>query len=489
MDETRPSGLTRRTVLQTTGAAIAGAAAFTGAATAATDAPEEWTVVETPTGKTLYDVEDTAAGAYAVGGGGVVLERAADGWRKLLDGGPTGNGNNLYGADTTDDGERLWFVGSSGAIGEYDVTGGGLNDYSAPNDVTNNFNDVAVTGEAGAANVFVAGDSGKVYYSFDDGETWSAATPGSGSAINAVDFHGPVSGHVVDGNKTVFATTDGTTWEQVGIPDAGQNFYGVDGDAGDDVAVAGGGGTVYDYDGVEWEPQPAAGTGLRDVEAEDAAALAVGGSGGVFRRDADGWTAESTPTGENLKAVLFGGLEAAVGAGGTVIERAGDGSDGGDDGSGGGNGDGGDGGDGGTTGGPLARSDTGTSGSTSLTFDVENTDSEPLTVESFALATNTLVETVSRDGAEVTLAADENGTASSADGFPVDGELRELDAAATYEPGTAGTVDFGAYDAGNVKLAVEPAAEQPDGDYVAATLGFADGASQTFYFAVTNVNS
>ncbi len=105
--------------------------------------------------------------------GGVVLSRGAEGWRKELDGGPTGNGNgnDLYGAAVTDDGKRLWFVGASGAIGEYDVESGVLVDRSAPNDVTNNFNDVAVAGNADEADVYVAGDSGSIYYSFENGET------------------------------------------------------------------------------------------------------------------------------------------------------------------------------------------------------------------------------------------------------------------------------------------------------------------------------
>ena len=88
------------------------------------------------------------------------------------------------------------------------------------------FNDVSVTGEAGDANVCVAGDSGKIYYSFEDGETgtWNAVTPGSGANVNAIDFHGPRSGHSVDGNETVFVTDDSLTWEAVGIADANDNF-------------------------------------------------------------------------------------------------------------------------------------------------------------------------------------------------------------------------------------------------------------------------
>jgi len=301
-------------------------AAVAGLATVPTigAADRVWLNAETPVGVTLYDVESTTAGAYAIGGSGYVLEHGDGTWRIAASGGPTGNGNNLYGSDVTDDGDRLWFVGSSGAIGEYDVGIRDLTDHSAPNDVTNNFNDVAVTGEAGSANVYVAGDSGKIYYSFENGETgtWDAVTPGSGSNINALDFFGPRSGYAVDGNKTVFVTDDGSTWETVGIADANHNFYGVDADATDDLTVVGGGGTAYHWNGSQWRREDTGDASLRDVELSGERGLAVGGGGGVFRRDADGWAQEATPAGSNLKAVVDADdTEIAVGAGGTVLER------------------------------------------------------------------------------------------------------------------------------------------------------------------------
>jgi hypothetical protein len=311
---------TRRGFVRLTGATMAAAAGLS--ATAAASDGATWTAAETPTGNTLYDVEETTAGVYAVGAGGIVLERAEAGYRKVLDGGPTGNGNSLYGSDVTDDGERLWFVGSSGAIGAYDPSTGNVEDYSAPNDVTNNFNDVAVTGPAGDANVYVAGDSGKVYYSFDGGETFDEVTPASGSSINAIDFYDDRSGHIVDGNKTVLATNDGATWDKLGIADANVNFYGVDSDADDDVAVSGGGGMVWNWNGSQWRSEDTGDAGLRDVEVEGTPGLAVGGGGKVYRRDAKGWSQEATPIGDNLKAVLRGDVEVAVGAGGTVIENA-----------------------------------------------------------------------------------------------------------------------------------------------------------------------
>jgi hypothetical protein len=313
--------LSRRSVLRGIGAATAATVAGTSVASATT----EWTAVDTPVDVTLFDVESTAAGTYAVGGGGTVVERTAEGWRVVLDGGVTGNGNGLFGADVTDDGERLWVVGSSGAVGEYDVRTGTLRSHSAPDDVTNNFNDLSVTGRAGAANVYVAGDSGKVHYSFANGErgTWNSVTPGSGSNVNAVDFHGPRSGHAVDGNKTVFVTRDGRTWERLGIENANYNFYGVDSDGPDDVWAAGGGGSVYRWNGTQWRRGDTGDASLRALElaGDDGDGLAVGGGGVVLDREGDRWTREQTPTGANLRGVVRGSPDVAVGASGVVLER------------------------------------------------------------------------------------------------------------------------------------------------------------------------
>lgn len=307
---------TRRTVLEASGAAIAAAVV----PATATAAESDWTVAETPVDSTLHDVAHTTAGAYAVGDGGVVVERTSDGWRKSLDGGPTGNGNDLYGAAVTDGRERLWFVGASGAIGEYDVATGTLENYSAPNDVTNNFNDAAAVGPAGEANVYVAGDSGKIYSSFDNGETFDETTPGSGASVQAVEFYDDRTGNAIDTNGRVFETTDGVTWEPIGIEDAGVNFYGLHSDASDDVWVSGGNGSLFYWNGGEWTPTSVGDAGLRDVVV-NGDGYAVGGGGAVFYYDGSVWHRQETPTGENLQAVVEGDVDVAVGAGGTVIER------------------------------------------------------------------------------------------------------------------------------------------------------------------------
>lgn len=309
----------RRSVLKGIGAAIAtGSVASTAAAS-----DTEWTIVETEVDSSLHDVVAASAGRYAVGNGGNLLTQDGDLWEIVRQSGPTGNGNDLYGADVTDDGDCVWFVGASGAIGEYDPATDTLYDHSAPNDNTNNYNGVAVTGPAGDANVFVAGDSGHIFYSFENGEsgTWDYVTPGSGSAIKAIDFHGPKSGHAIDTNGKVFATDDGVTWNTIGVEGADVTYYGVDSDAADDVTVSGGNGTLLDYDGSQWVTDELGDATLTDVEATGDDALTVGG-GGVVQEIVDGVRETlDTPTGENLNAVLRDGTDVAVGASGIVIER------------------------------------------------------------------------------------------------------------------------------------------------------------------------
>ncbi|TKX60039.1 hypothetical protein EXE44_00635 [Halorubrum sp. SS7] len=310
---------TRRATLAGLGAIVA-SGSVTGVAAAAEG---DWTVEATETDSTLHDVVSANAGRFAVGGGGVLTAPAAEGWRTLRDGGPTGNGNNLYGAAVTDDGERVWFVGASGAIGEYVPATDTLVDHSAPMDNTNNYNAVAVTGQAGEANVYVAGDSGKIYYSFENGATgtWDYVTPGSGSALPAIDFHGPRSGHAIDTNGRVFVTDDGVTWNAIGIEDANVTFYGLDSDAPDDVAVSGGNGTVLTYDGANWTPDALGDADLVDVETDGEAGYVVGSGGVVQELTADDRFALDTPTGENLNAVDVDGDAVVVGNSGLVLRR------------------------------------------------------------------------------------------------------------------------------------------------------------------------
>lgn len=314
-----PRLTTRRTVLRAGATAIA---LTTVPATAAASEPGAWTTVETPTSNTIHDVAYAADGAYAVGGGGYLLRRTDSGWQTVTKTGPAGNGKDLFGIDATANGQRLWFVGASGAIGEYNVRNGTIIDHSTPNDFSNNLNDVAI---GGCANVYAAGDSGAILYSFSAGRdgTWNTVTPGSGASINALDFHDPRAGHAVDGNQTVFETTSGSSWTKIGIDSADGTFFGVASVSTTDVTVSASGGAIYHYDGTQWNRTQAHTVDLRSVTRQGRSGLTVGGSGTVLRRTGRAWTQEPTDTGETLEGVSQVGKnpEIAVGAGGTILEH------------------------------------------------------------------------------------------------------------------------------------------------------------------------
>lgn len=335
--------LTRRGTLRTIGLALGAGTLALGSRTGR--ATSGWIERQSPTTNQLNDVSYALDGAYAVGDGGYVLERDGGDWVVIEDDGVSGNGENLYGSDATDDGERLWVVGNSGAIGEYDVLSNSLlnvlspsddEDYSAPNDYTGNFRDVVATGDGGDANVFITDDSGYVHYSFDNGQNWEYTTPGSGSTIPAIDFYDEYKGHCSDTNQSVFHTEDGENWAKIGVDNRDENFYGLDSNDETNVWVAGNEGVVLEYDG-SWSATTLGGGNvtLRDIEVttDRTSGLTVGSNGRVFRKSGD-WVEAETPTGDNLKAVVRGDPDAfnfnptvsdmpdiAVGASGTIIEH------------------------------------------------------------------------------------------------------------------------------------------------------------------------
>jgi hypothetical protein len=289
---------------------------------------DDWTRVKAATDRTIHDVAMTSNGAYAVADGGILLERQSDEWTVVINDGPSSNSSNLYGLAVTENGSRLWFVGASGAVGEYDVTTGSLVDRSEPMDVTNNFQDVAVTGTAGSADVYIVDAAGEAHYSFDNGSSgsWNTVTPGSQDALRAVDFYAAKEGALVDANQTVFETTDGESWSKFGIADSDVGFFGVDADASDDVWVAGGSGMVFHWDGSMWTSTKAGEPGLEDIEIGDNGnGLATGSNGAIFRYDGSAWDRATTPTSENLNTVFMSTTSdtpsIAVGAGGTVLEK------------------------------------------------------------------------------------------------------------------------------------------------------------------------
>jgi hypothetical protein len=284
----------------------------------------EWTEVDAPTDGTLSDVVAAGSDAYAVGTGGVVLAREGnDDWETVLDHGPGAGSNALVGVDATDDGSAVWFTGDSGALGRYDVGAGRHTDRSAPAGITDNWTDVAVSGPAGEERVYLVNGSGQVLAGeFDDGEVeWGEAIkPGSGSSMSAIEFLEGATGYCCDTNSGVYETTDGESFERIGI-DGGGAFTALAAADRESLAVADDDGTIQRYDGSIWTPLRAAEVAL-DALATDGSDWFAVGDGGTIRELVGGdWEPCESPVETDLHGVAVGDPSVAVGADGTLLER------------------------------------------------------------------------------------------------------------------------------------------------------------------------
>ncbi|MFC7141994.1 hypothetical protein ACFQMA_19430 [Halosimplex aquaticum] len=168
----------------------------------------DWTEAETPLDLNLRDVAQTADGPYAVGTDGVVLGRRDGTWHIVVPVGPATKRNVLTSVDATADGERVWFAGSSGALGMYDTANRRKHDYSAPGGKTSTWEAIAVTGERGSERLLVANGSGEVLAATigPDGcpRFGDVVKPGSGSTITGLDVGGDTV-YAIDTSGNVFA--------------------------------------------------------------------------------------------------------------------------------------------------------------------------------------------------------------------------------------------------------------------------------------------
>ena len=343
------SDQSRRSFIKGSGAAIAGAVGLgmSGSAAAAVgDTKNGWTVVESPTQKTLKDVTHTFDGPVAVGGGGDVVQRqnsddfgsvlsgdiVESEWERVLDAGPSASKNTLNSVDTTDDGVLAWFAGSSGAIGSYNVITGEVTDYTAPKGKTSTWESISVTGMANESEqIYAFNGSGEELTGTrqDDGSIqWDETQkPGGGSTIPASSFWSDDEGMICDTSQGAYQTTDGgKSWTKIGVPNSGVAFNGISAVGTDDANIAAGSGKIYRYDGNRWTPLVVGEKSVRDIDRDGERGLGSGGSGEVFKRETlGGWTSVETPTTSTLLGVSLDPTEVspdvAVGSGSTIIER------------------------------------------------------------------------------------------------------------------------------------------------------------------------
>jgi hypothetical protein len=288
----------------------------------------EWRAVDAPFEMTLYGVVSTVEGPYAVGDGGTLVADRGDGWEVIFDDGPTTRDNQLRTLAVTNDGERLWFAGSSGAVGCYDVVTRRKYDYSSPEGMTSTWEGVAVSGKTGSEKGLLANGSGELLpftidgFDVDWGEV--AKPREKGSKISALAASPDGIGYAVDTSGNAFKTTKDDGWEDIGIVNAQVKFYDIYADTDGRVYVAAGDGRIYRYDDSyrNWTPIGVGTNALRAFDMHQGEMVVLGNGGVIYERDdEDRWEQVPTPSGTNLLDLALGSPDVAVGKGGTVIER------------------------------------------------------------------------------------------------------------------------------------------------------------------------
>lgn len=301
-------------------------------------AQQEWASVSSPTGNTIYSVEHTAHGLTACGYGGEIHHRRKGKWKTEIKRGPSKNSKTLTAAATTDDGERFWVVGNSGAVGEYHLSYKNIYDHSNPLGISSEFTSVSVAGDVGNEHVYIGTSSGQVIIGERnaDGEfDWSRTDTGSGYTVTTVDFSlSSDDGFVATNNGGVYRTQDGgQTWARLGVEEAQNGYTAMLVEPGDPVQVyvGGGGGRIWrlDCDCNVWTPTEADTKRVYALEAnsQQERYLGAGGSGRSYElaEDGAGWYVTETPTGNTLYGAASAddesGIDVLVGGSGTILER------------------------------------------------------------------------------------------------------------------------------------------------------------------------
>lgn len=303
--------------------------AASGEAATDDDHAGEWTVVDSPTERSLLDVGIAGGhGAFAVGESGLVLARDADGWRPVLEDGPGADASDLHGVDATADGEAVWVTGDGGALGRIDAETGRHADYSAPLDLTDDLLGIAVGGSRGEEVVLAIDGSGQVLRGDADGDAveWTEpVAPGGGSSLCGVAFAEPTTAYCCDTNDGVYETVDGgDAFERIGLEGADGTLVDLASAAPGECLVADDDGVVHRYDGPRWTPLSVCDGTPTSIDRSDGLTALSTEAGTLYERDERGgeWRRRGVDRVESLRSVAVDGTTGiAVGANGTIVER------------------------------------------------------------------------------------------------------------------------------------------------------------------------
>lgn len=236
-----------------------------------------------PSEHALFSVAAAPGAGFAVGQGGLVLQRQGNRWKAV----PVGTSAQLYGV-WADGCDRAWVVGEKGALLQYD----GLGWRSWNSGTTDDL--FAVWGLGGeAAELFAVGENGAVLRF--DGTTWSRQNTPTRRTLAAI--WGSDAQHVwAAGQDGALLFYDGTSWSAVQNLPGAFTFTSVTGRSATEVYVGSVEGRILTFNGAAWtQLTPSLGPGLEvyDLFAPpNSRALYAAGRFGVFRYNGLAWVSE-----------------------------------------------------------------------------------------------------------------------------------------------------------------------------------------------------
>lgn len=284
---------------------------------------QPWKHVDVPFSSSLHDVTRFKKRVYVVGDSGTLLERANGEWSTLLDTGPSGNSNVLRSVGVSSDGKHVWFAGSSGTIGYFDVKAGEVTDLSNPEGESDQWNDMLVTGSAGSEVVRAADNNGEIVtlrLSKGAIESTNLVKPRSaGQSITGLATGKSGQLFAVNTTGKLFTSASGQNWSATDLVDT--NLVDVTVHEGLVYAIVSSGfGYTYDPSADEKGKFDVSISTTHSITAGDS--VVISGTNGMVADLVDGtWKTTETPASTDLYGVTTGKSDLAVGSSGTVVER------------------------------------------------------------------------------------------------------------------------------------------------------------------------
>ena len=174
----------------------------------------QWTRPDTLTSAHLDGVAVADGRAFAAGNRGVLLGRVGGGWVRLLVDGVAGESRGLLNVAATDNGQRLWLYGPRGALGYYNRDSGAVTDCTEPYGLDSTLRTLSADGVAGAENVHVGDDLGRIARLTVDGTEATVrgvTVPGPNEPITELrTADGLLS--AADTTGRIHQSDDGRTW-------------------------------------------------------------------------------------------------------------------------------------------------------------------------------------------------------------------------------------------------------------------------------------